>query len=85
MIYVRVELWRHGDPEQRTLLGEARIANVSRRGEQSTSGDYRAKVRGKAGRLIADVGVEGFPRKRLLAWDLLYRVLREAVGTRNGR
>jgi len=27
--------------------------------------------------------VAGFPRKRLLAWDLLYRVLSDAVGDRN--
>lgn len=27
--------------------------------------------------------VKGFPRQKLLAWDLLYRCLKEAVGNRN--
>lgn len=83
MIYVRVELWRGGDPHRRVLLGEARISNVSRLGRQATRGHYLVELTDKAGRNWRACSIKDFPRKRLLAWDLLYRALRQAVGGRN--
>jgi hypothetical protein len=49
----------------------------------TTSGAYRIELRDAAGRLWKTGHVEGFPRKRLLAWDLLYRALEKLVGNRN--
>jgi len=48
-----------------------------------TQGDYRIELRDAAGRRWKKGHIEGFPRKRLLAWDLLYRALEKLVGNRN--
>ena len=67
-----------GPPES---LGSVTIVNT---GDGTlTQGNYRAMLRGKRGRHMKGIRVENFPRKRLLVHDLLYRVLREAVGQRN--
>lgn len=92
MIYIKVELWPCGDKSRARTLGEARIANV---GGTSTQGKYLAQL-SKVGGFKADalaapklpntlrtVAIDGFPRKRLYAWDLLLRVLASAFATRN--
>lgn len=83
MIRVTVELipFGIGRPEH---LGTVEIANTGK--GSATQGNYRFKMfgRGEQKRLYKEGAIEGFPRKRLLAWDLLYRVLRDAVGERNG-
>jgi hypothetical protein len=48
-----------------------------------TSGNYGYRLSGKQGRVMREGRIEGFPRKRLLAADLLYRVLEDAIGSRN--
>jgi hypothetical protein len=89
MLYVRVELWRRGDPKDRALMGEAFIRNVStgaRFSRHSPRGDYAAKIIGKANRPVGPAGgvsVSDFPRKALTSWDLLFRVLKRAFGARN--
>lgn len=81
MLIVRVELWPGGDPSRRKTLATGKITNT---GEGSpTSGEYRAVLLDGAGREWKTAYVAAFPRKRLLAWDLLYRVLRAAVSHRN--
>ena len=40
-------------------------------------------LRDAAGRKWKHCTLTGFPRKRLLAWDLLFRALRTLVGRRN--
>lgn len=84
MILITVELVsaRTG---KREVLGKAEIYNDAT--GTPSRGNYVAKLykRGenfggsvwKAGR------IEDFPRKRLLMWDLLFRVLRELVEDRN--
>ena len=80
MIVVDVTLYpSDGGPAQR--IGSIDIVNTG--DGTPTQGNYRATLRGKQGQRIRSIRVEGFPRKRLLAYDLLYRVLREAVGERN--
>jgi len=82
MIRVTVELVPGGVGKPK-LLGTAVISN---RGglEGHRVGNYEVmfweRRRGKA---LRSVQVEGFPRLRLTAWDLLYRALREAFGERN--
>jgi len=46
-------------------------------------GNYRIELRDAAGRKWTSGHIEEFPRKRLLAWDLLYRALEKLVGARN--
>lgn len=68
----------------RSTLGTATIANnVHRTIETGGSlGDYSCVFRGKR-RILWETTIAKFPRKRLLAWDLLYRCLREVIGSRN--
>lgn len=77
MIVLRVTIelipYSKGTP---VVLGVANIANV---GGTPTRGEYRYSIlAGKDGRVLARGEVQGFPRKRLLAWDLLARVLAQA-------
>ena len=97
MIKVTVELIPFGDEDSpdRQVLGEAIIYNDGT--GTDTDGNYRAmfgKRNGHLARPPRDYGkswlgtwreatVEGFPRKRLLVWDLLYRALHGAVFDRN--
>lgn len=85
MIVVTVEL-RSARTGRRRLLGAAVIGNDEKESIESRGvrGTYHASLSGRNGRPWKAVTVRGFPRKRLLAWDLLFRVLREAVGGRNG-
>lgn len=80
MLHVTIELWPHGDRSRAKVLGTADIANV---GGTLDRGNYFARVNGQGGRKWKATRIAGFPRNRLLAWDLLYRVLREVVGERN--
>jgi hypothetical protein len=98
MLYIRIELWPHGNKERARLLGEATIANVTRsriaagqRGptfDPRTQGDYEVRLM-KSDEYASKPGVWkagavfDFPRKRLGPWDLLFRALRAAIGQRN--
>lgn len=82
MIYVRIELWPGGNKERAKLLGEATIANIGGYAHDAR-GTYSYRLEGKAHTLLKAGRVTGFPRKRLLGWDLLYRVLRDARRFRN--
>lgn len=82
MIKVTVELWPFGDSKHPELLGEAFITNDGT-GDR-TKGNYRAVFKGRAGQYWKAAWVSDFPRKKLLAWDLLFRALHAIVGNRNG-
>ena len=94
MIWIKVEMWPGGLAESARTLFEAIIHNtggtqssgsyewiVSRKGGFKTEVDRlrRADVRNVLRRGI----IEGFPRLRLGAADLLFRCLREGFGDRN--
>lgn len=83
MLYVRIELWPHGDKDNAKLLGEARIANTGK--GTLDKGEYMYKVTGVNGAKLRDgMGhLTGFPRKKLLAWDLLYRILGKVRKAKN--
>ncbi len=83
MIVVHVEMWPKGDEKRKYHLGTAKIAN-DKTGTGAT-GNYKATLsrKGSPNSIWKTVNVKGFPRKRLLTWDLVYRVLREAIGGRN--
>lgn len=98
MIKVTVELVPFGDESHpgRQVLGEAIIYNDGSGSDKI--GNYRAifgKRDGHLARPPKDYGrtwlgtwrettISGFPRKRLLVWDLLYRALHGVVFERQG-
>jgi hypothetical protein len=82
LIVVKVELWPHGHEERKELLGVARIWNDAT-GDQGT-GNYGFEINSAGDRRTIRKGeIKGFPRLRLLAWDLLHRVLEQGFGDRN--
>jgi len=82
MLVIRIEL-HSALTGQITTIATGEIINT---GTGSPSrGNYRIVLRDAAGRRWKKGHIEGFPRKRLLAWDLLYRALEKLVGNRNGR
>ena len=80
MVRFTAELIPHGDPNlARVKLGECKVSN-SGTGTRAR-GNYRFVIEGKREVLLHTGEVRGFPRRRLLAWDLLLRVL---LSTRRG-
>ena len=82
MVKVTVELISAITGETSTL-GVAYIANDGR--GSKTRGNYDAVFTLKSKAPWRMARVEDFPRQRLYAWDLLYRVLKQAVGERNDK
>lgn len=66
---------------QTKVLGTAIIANTGE-GDEST-GNYSVTLNGWNRKAWRRGKVLGFPRKRLGPWDLVFRALRETVGSRN--
>lgn len=81
MLVVRIELWPYGDSSRARTLAVGTITNTGT--GSPTVGNYRVNLRDAAGRPWRNGSVEGFPRKRLLAWDLLYRALKNLLSDRN--
>lgn len=80
MLVVKIEL--HSAVTGRvTTIATGTICNTST--GSPTQGNYRIELRDAAGRKWKSGHIEEFPRKRLLAWDLLYRALEKLVGARN--
>jgi hypothetical protein len=81
MLRITIELLPGGCEARKRTLATGTITNI---GTGSLSqGNYFADFRDAAGRPWRHGTVTGFPRKRLLAWDLLLRVLKTLVGQRN--
>lgn len=82
MIKVTVELISAIHPSRNRVLGVATITNDGTGTE--TIGNYDVSL-SKAGGVQEWRGgrVEGFKRLRLGGWDLLYRALRNIVGSRS--
>lgn len=81
MLRITIELVPWGIESRAKIIATGTIANTGT--GTPTSGDYRVELRDAAGRKWKTGGITGFPRKRLLAWDLLYRALEKVVGNRN--
>ena len=83
MLKVTVELVSARGRQHDKRLGTALISNI-RMNDAHTQADYDFRITGAGTkRYIRRGEVCGFPRTRLLAWDLLYRTLRQAFGGRN--
>jgi len=83
MLVIKIELWPRGDEKEKKLLHVGWIGNVGTGTRTSGNYKYVLSQRNTPGRTLRKGFINGFPRKRLSAWDLLYRCLREAVGDRN--
>ncbi len=81
MLRITVELLPFGNEARKRTLATGTITNLGT--GSKTQGNYFADFRDAAGRPWRHCTVTGFPRKRLLAWDLLYRVLKNLVSDRN--
>lgn len=83
MLVIKIELWPAGGDARRVVSkGYATIVNDG--SGTLTAGNYKVAISQVDGdRPWKEGQVKGFPRKRLGAWDLLYRALREVVGERN--
>jgi hypothetical protein len=80
MLVVKIEL--HSAVTGRvTTIATGTIINTGT--GTPTRGNYRVELQDAAGRRWKGGTVDDFPRKRLLAWDLLYRALENLVGKRN--
>lgn len=84
MIRITVELVPYSAPHKPRHLGTAVIYNDGT--GTATVGNYRVGLskRGRPRSVWKEGRVRGFPRKRLGAWDLLFRALLTTVGKRNG-
>jgi hypothetical protein len=80
MLIIRIEL-HSAVTGKVTTVATGKIVNTGT--GTPTRGNYRIDLRDAAGRPWRAGTLEGFPRKRLLAWDLLYRALEKLVGSRN--
>ena len=81
MLVVRIELWPHGDLTRCRTIATGRIINTGT--GTPARGNYRIELRDALGRLWKSGVVDNFPRKRLLAWDLLTCALYSVLGSRN--
>lgn len=82
MIRVTIELFPHGNENKKLKIAQVDIANDG--SGTDTRGNYWAKLYGRGSmRVIQTVEVKDFPRKRLHAMDLLYRVMKAARGDNN--
>ena len=81
MIVIKIEMWPFGEEENKYSLGTAHISNDA--SGTRTVGHYGFKLFDKRGRKFKEGKIKNFPRRRLLVWDLLLRVLRDAFGERN--
>jgi len=82
MLVVKIEL-HSAVTGKVTTIASGKIVNTG--SGTPTRGNYRVELRDAAGRPWKNTAVEDFPRKRLLAWDLLYRALARIIGNRNSK
>lgn len=90
MLVVRIELWPRGDRSQAREIATGMIVNDGKGTTEMGLYDVLLLKRNRGVIRVAHVGdvwkrgrVEGFPRKRLGPWDLLFRALASIVGDRN--
>lgn len=90
MIVVKLEMWPGGREEGKYDLGRIEIANDAKTTlKDRTLGSYVVKLFKSTAHGATKPGiwrkgrVEEFPRKRLGAYDLVFRALQKVLGERN--
>ncbi len=84
MLRITIELLPKGRLDKARHLGTGYISNDGTGAGGIGNYDVTLSQRGRPGCVWKRGRVIGFPRKRLGAWDLLFRVLQVTVGNRNG-
>ncbi len=80
VLVVKIELHSAITGQIKTIA-TGKIANTGK--GTPTKGEYRIELRDALGRLWKTGNIKDFPRKRLLAWDLLACALYSVLGKRN--
>ncbi len=83
MIRITVEMLPHGFERGKYHLGTAYITNDGTGDKNKASYTYRISRRGAPNSAWKKGIIKDFPKSRLLIWDLLFRVLKDAIGSRN--
>lgn len=83
MIRITIEMIPLGVEKNKYHLGTVEIANDGR--GSSAKGNYFYNFFDKRKRQFRHGFYDGFPRKRLMVWDLLLRILKKEFGYRNDR
>jgi hypothetical protein len=81
MLRITIELVPGGNEDRKKVIATGTITNLGTSGP--SVGNYFVDLRDKAGRLWRHGTIFGFPRRKLLAWDLLCRALTALIGDRN--
>lgn len=81
MLRITIEIVPQGDESRARTIATGIIVNTG--AGTPNRGNYRVDLRTEGARKWKQTEVRGFPRKYLLAWDLLYRALDQLVGDRN--
>lgn len=86
MLRVTIELLPGGDESRKRHMGTAEISLV-KASESAQEGNYKVMLSkwGRPKQAWKQGSVEGFPRKLLGPWDLLFWALTATVGKRNLR
>lgn len=81
MLKITIELFPFGSEGDSKVLGTMKIWN---KGDGTLDiGNYEYRMLSAGNESLKAGEVNKFPRKKLNAWDLLFRVLYDAVGIRN--
>lgn len=83
MIKITAELFPHGSEIGKRHLGTLVIANTGTGTVKVGNYRYVLYKAGSSVRFWKEGEIKGFPRLRLLVWDLLYRILRDLFDDRN--
>ncbi len=83
MIKITIELLPFGSEKHKKHLGTAIITNIGSGTKYSGNYKYNLSKKGNPKNTWREGKISGFPRKKLGAYDLLFRVLRDVVSERN--
>jgi hypothetical protein len=84
VLRVTIEMVPKGDESRKRVVAVGEIANNLGGGEESGNYDAWFSMFAPRTHEVWKYGkVEGFPRQKRGHWDLLFRALRDAVGSRN--
>lgn len=87
MLVVIIEIWPGGDEQRKRRLGVATIVNDGKGTEEIANYQFeifKGPELGSRNRSVWKRGkIQGFARRMLGPWDLLYRGLKQTVKSRN--
>jgi len=83
MIRITVEMVPFGLEAKKRVILKAEIANVSGIGTSKADYRYQLSRKGNPESIWKRGKIKDFQRKRRNAWDLIYVVLKDVVGSRN--